>query len=51
MVKKHSIADFDPSVENWNSYSERFDLFLEAIASEIQDPAIQLSTCIPASVQ
>ena len=42
MATKHSFAEFDPTLEDWNSYSERFEFFLEA--GGIQDPAIQLST-------
>ena len=42
MAAKHSFAEFDPSLEDWNSYSERFDFYLEA--GRIEDPAIQLST-------
>ena len=42
MAAKHSFAEFDPSLEDWNSYSERFDFYLEA--GRIEDPALQLST-------
>ena len=42
MAAKHSFAEFDPSLEDWNSYFERFDFYLEA--GRIEDPAIQLST-------
>ena len=42
MATKHSFSELDLTVEDWNSYLERLDFFLEA--GGIQDLAIQLST-------
>ena len=38
------FAEFDSSIEDWTSYSERFGFFLTA--NEIKDPGIQLSTLL-----
>ena len=42
MASRRSFAEFDSSVEDWISYSERFDFFLES--NDIREIPLQLAT-------